>query len=484
MKTQILFLTLVAATLLGSCTKEIAPDSEGIASPSEFVSVTLPLQLAATDATPPSAMSKSPAAGNPSEGFSVSLTEATATDAPSTRTISRELTNVWVLQFDSTGKNVSTTNTGTLAPGALLTAPSLQVGTGCTIYVVANGVASGLTTSYPSTLTQFGSMMLHTDAVTDATKLPLSGKLTNVTVENLGDGKGKIRVPSFGPPTIVLSRIHAEVTLTVDFGVMGYTLLGAELYNVPVGSTYGWNTATATFPDNAMRGNFSYTDLETSGLTPVSTSTSGTKTTYKWFIGDNRRGEVADLNTPGDRNKDKAPAYATFARITISGAMYLYYDIYLGSGEVANFDVKRNMTYTQTATIKGFGAFHEALPGTDARVSSKRDMIWLTDNVDDSPFRISFKHPESPSMISWDLAEQYCRQLGSGWYLPAQAQLMLMWIYLDAIPSGERPASGYYWSGTERSDLSSYAWYVSLSHGHTYPVSKSYSEYVRCVREN
>jgi hypothetical protein len=68
----------------------------------------------------------------------------------------------------------------------------------------------------------------------------------------------------------------------------------------------------------------------------------------------------------------------------------------------------------------------------------------------------------------------------ANWYLPTQKELQQAYIDGSAnnLPS---PAYGF-WSSTERSWDSPYAWYVNLSYGNTSSYTKVTLYYVRCVR--
>lgn len=65
------------------------------------------------------------------------------------------------------------------------------------------------------------------------------------------------------------------------------------------------------------------------------------------------------------------------------------------------------------------------------------------------------------------------------WYLPAQEQLMGIWV--TANGSNASFGSGRYWSSSENANGSS--WYLNFSNGYTESYGKDYSYQVRCVRE-
>jgi hypothetical protein len=91
----------------------------------------------------------------------------------------------------------------------------------------------------------------------------------------------------------------------------------------------------------------------------------------------------------------------------------------------------------------------------------------------------------------WVAALNGCRAPsynGGGWRLPTQRELMMIWIFSDALKD-VLPAVGgtflssadYYWSATERSDL--VAWVVDFAGYTTVNSSKKNLYRVRCVRE-
>ena len=70
------------------------------------------------------------------------------------------------------------------------------------------------------------------------------------------------------------------------------------------------------------------------------------------------------------------------------------------------------------------------------------------------------------------------------WYLPTQKELMQ--AYIDGIYSQDTVfgTTSHFWSSSENSSDSTYAWYVGLYYGHTYNLDKGSSTDVRCVRRD
>ncbi len=77
----------------------------------------------------------------------------------------------------------------------------------------------------------------------------------------------------------------------------------------------------------------------------------------------------------------------------------------------------------------------------------------------------------------------WCAALGSGWYLPAQNELVLIYENVKAVTMGLKHRgyeglTGIYWSSTESEFC---AWYVGMYGGDTYGYGKHDYNYVRAV---
>ena len=84
-------------------------------------------------------------------------------------------------------------------------------------------------------------------------------------------------------------------------------------------------------------------------------------------------------------------------------------------------------------------------------------------------------HPDkSESKLTWDQAQEYCKSLGEGWRLPTISEMF--YLYEDKIIT-----ENFYWSSTE-SGLSN-AWYFYFDYGDAYTNNKSFTNYVRAVRD-
>lgn len=316
--------------------------------------------------------------GNDKESQQAHLTKSTQ-QSVSTRATSAGFDNVWVFQFDADGRTLRCDNTGSLEAGAPLEAV-LYAGTGYTIGVVANGPTDGLTKELVPDIDRFREDLLYDASAITADRIPYAGVLESVTVTD----NGQIQTSESENATFRLQRVTAKVTLMVDYQVDGYTLDGVELYNVPAKIAYSVQQNTTDFPATD-ESNFTFTDTNVAGLTPHSTE----GTNYTWYVGNNRRGVGSNITAEQDRHSANAPQYATFARIKThydgDPEMKLNYDVYLGSDDVADFNVYGNHDYNYTIAISGTAADQYRLLGTDLRVSGDNPMGDYTLSVSPDP---------------------------------------------------------------------------------------------------
>lgn len=116
--------------------------------------------------------------------------------------------------------------------------------------------------------------------------------------------------------------------------------------------------------------------------------------------------------------------------------------------------------------------------------------------------------PDFQKRVPWDDAARYCSDMGEGWRLPTQRELMLIFVMNDYLKEGLLPSTTqqhpgdetqqhvFYWSATEdktQEDSESYAWSVCFCHGDDAEHSlitgkvegymKSGTNYVRCVKD-
>lgn len=92
---------------------------------------------------------------------------------------------------------------------------------------------------------------------------------------------------------------------------------------------------------------------------------------------------------------------------------------------------------------------------------------------------------DNSTSSNWSNAFTVCSNLGAGWRLPTQRELMLMWVLkaeLEKTSGFTKFNANHYWSATEANSNTS--WYVYFYNGYTYLTnSKTTTSRVRCVRE-
>ena len=97
-------------------------------------------------------------------------------------------------------------------------------------------------------------------------------------------------------------------------------------------------------------------------------------------------------------------------------------------------------------------------------------------------FEIAPKSTEK--QLSWYDAVEYCKNLvvdgKSDWRLPSKDELDQMYKNKNSMPSGEKFASKWYWSSSERA--ATLAWFQFFSDSSQYATNKTTKQYVRAVR--
>jgi hypothetical protein len=410
MKNQKLLYFVLAATLLASCTsddsKDILPGGTPVEVSLSFavanaecpqVSVSsgnASVATASEKAVATEAMSTATAAsiataaasGTTSSGTKASAsTVASAASsplqvsytAPATSTQLRSgtsLTNVWVLQFDSTlttgatstaGACVAAKYIGTVTTGDNLN-PTLLTGTGQVIYVIANGPSAGSITTSTYTLATFKTATAYFSGsiTSDA---PYIGRIYDASIE----ANGEVYAAA-STPVITLYRIAAKISLNLNFAVTGYTLTSVQLFNAPTYMYYEYGSGFTAFPATPSSSNITTTGMA-ANIIP-STAASGT---YTWYTGENKRGTSSTattaylkdfLHTPTDNSSQY---YCTYIRVQAKkndSTTVMNYYLYVGADGTTDFNVTRNWDYTLNATIGGNEAAQQAFMGIDGRI--------------------------------------------------------------------------------------------------------------------
>lgn len=115
------------------------------------------------------------------------------------------------------------------------------------------------------------------------------------------------------------------------------------------------------------------------------------------------------------------------------------------------------------------------LKNNDGTVTdSKTGLIWQEETIDP---------------MSWDEAVEYCRELRlcekNDWRLPTIEELIALIDFSKYAPATVLPKTSLsdYWSSTTRANISDLAWYVGFYAGYVGLYYKSYTFYVRAVRD-
>jgi hypothetical protein len=286
------------------------------------------------------------------------------------------LSNVWVLQFDSTLTTGATTTAGacvaakyigTVTTGDNLN-PTFFTGTDQVIYIIANGPEAGSITTNSYTLETFKSSAYFSGSITSDSNVPYIGRIAGgATIEANGEVYS-----AASTPTVTLYRIAAKISLTLSYAVSGYTLSSVQMFNAPTYMYYLYGTGISAFPVTPSSSN-----ITTTGTTADSIPSTSASGTYTWYVGENKRGTSSTatsaylkdfLHTPTDNN---SYYYCTYLRIQAkkndSTAVMNYY-LYVGENGTTDFNVKRNWDYTLSATIGGNEAAQQAYMGIDGRI--------------------------------------------------------------------------------------------------------------------
>jgi hypothetical protein len=388
---------LFAATLLGSCASD---DSKEILPGGTPVEVSLSFAVAAAEypqvevrsgggsvskasstsaaKTSPLQVSYTAPTGVTQTASSTQTTGATGTNAVQLRS-GTSLSNVWVLQFDSTQTTGATTTTdgacvaakyiGTVTTGDNLN-PTLLTGTGQVIYVIANGpAAGGITTGTTTnaTLETFKNSAYFSGSIGGDAKVPYLGRIAGGTTI---EANGEVYAAD-ATPVITLYRIAAKISLNLNFAVTGYTLSSVQMFNVPTYMYYLNGAGTESFPTASS----SY--ITTTGKTADSIPSTAASGTYTWYTGENKRGTSSTattaylkdfLHTPTDNSSQY---YCTYIRVQArknDSTTVMNYYLYVGANGTTDFNVKRNWDYTINATMGGNEATQQAYMGIDGRI--------------------------------------------------------------------------------------------------------------------
>lgn len=282
------------------------------------------------------------------------------------------LSNVWVLQFDSTatagagnaGDCVAAKYIGSVTSGDNIN-PVLMTGTGQVIYVIANGPASGSITKESYTLSTFQSSAYYSGRITGDDSIPYIGRIAGGTVI---DGSGELTVDD-EKLVVILTRIASRISLNLDFAVGGYSVSSVKMYNAPSHMYYLNGSAEGIFP--AMP---SISNITIEGKNAEIEPSMADSGSYVWYTGENKRG--SNENIAGEYYKYAANApdeYCTYIRIKAdkndgSGAS-LMYTVFVGGNATTDFNVKKNWNYNIDVVASGTEGVQEMYSDIDNRIN-------------------------------------------------------------------------------------------------------------------
>ena len=231
-----------------------------------------------------------------------------------------------------------------------------RTATGCTIYAIANTGDSNFFSNYDvhsiNHLKDLTCSITGWNELTNGAALPMSGCKENVDIVA---GTNDLK-------EMTVSRLTAKVTFNVGIAPnSGITIKGYHIYGIPAKAYYmlrplGTETADsdiqATRAEDAAKPSVP-SDWTSSGyLSP--TSPTSINTTFYMF--ENRAGVNTSITHQQDKIETNAPGYPadSAAYVVIHGKTtdkIYFWKIYLGATNTANFNIKRNSTYTYNITL-------------------------------------------------------------------------------------------------------------------------------------
>lgn len=380
--------------------------------------------------------------------------------------------DVWVLQFNSTG-------TALLQDPQYITSLSGSGGSYklSTRFVLQTSRVHFIANTHNNTL------FTPTNARTEA-KAESATVATVVSEADLASANGILMSGSWrGKPdpmfgisgSVSLARAIAKVTFNLSAALPAghtFTLKSIKVKKVPKVVQYFRSNPSATPHPVATK--VAWFDNYASAT--YDEALTATAKTLWWYLPENMRGTGTATNQK-DKTAATAPSdqgdYCTYIEVSgeySSGNLYdVIYRIFLGEDNTKDYNLKRNTHYTVTAKIKGINAI-------DTRITATASGL---DYIDNGTPWFYMALEDVPGTMEWEPAKTKCP---SGWRLPTQEELMLMWVYKNGYSSFTNFS---YWSSTESSYDPGHAFSVDFSNGYT-TISNGYNTdlYVRCVRDS
>ena len=402
--------------------------------------------------------------------------------------------DLWVIQLNSAGTaqlqapQYVTTVTGS---GTSYTAKANIKAAASRLYFIANTHNSTLYNGATTSAAVEGITLTVSNeaSLAPGNTLPMSGYLSGTpTAANL--------------TTVKLKRAVSKVTFKLAADIKGggsFTLTSVKVYNVPKvlhpfrdpSKLDPWKTAANCYPDISVGFINQWADLS-----PSDKTLSATAKECGWcYLPENGRGtgtatkqtDKTAATALGGNGTAGQGDYATYIEITGDymndlGDIYTdtKYRIYLGGDVVDDYNLLRNTHYTVTVTIQGLNDYDSRIEiGTPTYAE---DIYFdYTDNL--TGRFIYYMWDASRSTMDWSSAQTVCSK---GWSLPTLTELEIMYCMRDTWErehlSNLFSSGGCYWSATERSSSSDFAYFLSFDTGSTEYTDKSKTYLVRCVR--
>lgn len=513
-KYRLFALTTAVSLLLGGCAKELIDDSGKPLPEGEDVAVSLTFlpEGIMSPVSPNAATTKAIATSN------IGSINAELVDEPATRVMDdAAVKNVWVFQFNGRGDNALLVGKQYREKFSADKTFALKAGPDQRVVVLANSFDKNLGDKLTATTTYATLKTLVRPIEQEmAEGVPMSGDVeANITTNN--------------PLTIPLTRIYAKVVVRVKLGT-GLATAGWQAQAMDIAPAYWFPEAYGLFPADGKLTSNSYTPQ---GNLTLSTSA---YTDFTFYLPTNRRGDVA--GTTNFERRTNAPRGASYIKFSLTSTdpnryKRINYYIYPGANLTTDYNLQGNTQYTIKATLHAtvwndsraeniemditdlqyagmFGGELKARNGvwqftkelwvqktdesTNAQWSTETVETGVTDKVDGKGNTLKLvqrgldKYPAAALCFNKNAGLNTFASVDDPafqWYLPAQHQLMGVWVAHSSLSNPFEPSNytGNYWVSAEFSHT--HCWEVRFWSGYTYYYNqKTEAKHrTRCVRE-
>lgn len=355
---------------------------------------------------------------------------------------------------------------------------SVRSGSGYTVYGIANTGNASLFSDVSAINTEeelkaFTVTLSSWDEIGSESYMLMSGSVTDVTVlASSSNSSSPVSTCSLS-----LKRLAAKVTLNVGIAAgSGVTISGYRIYGIPKKSFYiahplsteensdGVDTQTTRAQDASLPVNEGDW-MDSGALTP----TSGTSINATFYMYENRPGVNTAITLQKNKIKANVPASPVDSAAYVEvygmapGYVLLSWKIYLGANNTTNFNIKRNCTYTCTATLKP--------NDSDVRINYNK-LIWAGSNIYWDGTKLTFDpapvDPANPTAqeLSNMKKQGVCFQWGSLIGISLSSSYV---TYTPAYNSGNPTVSSWNMGSTSYSSIA----YISVE-GSDYGVTNTF----------